>query len=416
MKFLHTSDWHLGHKLYGRNRHREHLDFLNWLSATIQERTIEALLIAGDIFDTQTPSNKTLTLYYSFLSAVAQSSCRHVIIIGGNHDSPALLNGPREILGFLNIHIIGRAPDSTDDELIVLTDENNQPRLLVLAVPYLRDRDIRSTLAGESLEEKNRKLLTGIYDHYTTLYERALKKQKELGSPIPIVAMGHLFCKGGHTIQGDGLRELYVGSLAHVDIGVFGDDISYLALGHLHQMQKIGKQANKRYSGSPLVMNFQEVKSRKFVLEVDCRKSVSIKEIEVPRFQRLEKISGTIDEILAALAVLQAENESVLLEIHYLGKALADDLQDRIYSAIEGTKLEVLRINNKQIFDHILQQTAEIKVLEDLSPQQVFQQCLDLHEIPPSQQKELQTAFAVTMAAIDEENDAPDEQSEESTI
>ncbi len=409
MRFLHTSDWHLGHKLYGRSRHREHLDFLNWLSTTIEKRNIEALLIAGDIFDTQTPSNKTLTLYYRFLSLIAGSSCRHVIIVGGNHDSPALLNAPREILGFLNIHIIGRVPDSIDDEIITLRDRDNQPRLMVLAAPYLRDRDIRSTLAGETLEEKDQKLLNGIVDHYSSLYEHARSQQAELDSPVPIVAMGHLFCQGGQTVEGDGLRDLYIGSLAHVDSTAFNDDIAYLALGHLHQMQRVGKKDNRRYSGSPLLMNFQEAQSRKFVLEVECTQNTCVTEIEIPVFQRLEKISGSMEEILTAISLLRAENQSIFLEIHYLGKALADDLQDRVYSAVKGSKLEVLRINNRQIFDHILQQTTEIKTLEELSPEQVFQQCLDLHEIPPIQQKEMHTAFAITMAALQEENDADEE-------
>lgn len=156
MKILHTSDWHLGHKLYGKQRYQEFSLFLDWLVMVITEQAIDALLIAGDIFDSQTPSNRVLEIYYRFLSRISHSSCRHVIVIGGNHDSPALLNGPRELLRFLDIHVIGRVPENMEEEIIVLRNEANRPELMVLAVPYLRDRDLRSATAGESLYDKEK--------------------------------------------------------------------------------------------------------------------------------------------------------------------------------------------------------------------------------------------------------------------
>lgn len=403
MKVLHTSDWHLGHKLYGRHRYQEFADFLNWLYEIIDKNGIEILLIAGDIFNTQTPSNKILKLYYNFLSKISSSSCRHVIIIGGNHDSPALLNGPCELLSFLNIHVIGRVPENIEDEIILLRDKNKQPQLMVLAVPYLRDQDIRSTQAGETLEEKETNLLQGIQRHYNKVYELAMQKMAELQSPVPMIATGHLFCQGGSTIQGDGLRELYVGTLAHVDVNIFPAEINYIALGHLHQMQKVNKQENRRYSGSPLVMNFQEAHKQKYVLVVNLSPDLHVEQIEVPHFQLLDRISGDIKEILDTIERLKAQNQSIFLEIHYNGQSLVDDLQEQINFAIKDSKLEVLRINNKQIYNHVLQQTTTIKTLEDLSPLQVFQQCLDLHEINKEQQQEMLTNFTAVMAAIHEE-------------
>lgn len=77
------------------------------------------------------------------------------------------------------------------------------------AVPYLRDRDIRAAEAGESVDDKERKLVEGIHSHYAAVAEQ---KRNELGADIPIVAMAHLFTAGGQTVDGDGVRELYVGS------------------------------------------------------------------------------------------------------------------------------------------------------------------------------------------------------------
>lgn len=406
MKILHTSDWHLGHKLYGRQRYQEFSLFLDWLLTVIESQKIEALLVAGDIFDSQTPSNRILEIYYHFLSSISHSPCRHVIIIGGNHDSPALLNAPRELLRFLDIHIIGRVPENLEDEIIILRDKSNRPELMVLAVPYLRDRDLRSAEAGESLHDKEKKLLMGIQDHYSKLYELAGQKQQSLENPVPMVATGHLFCQGGTTSQGDGVRELYVGSLVHVGLDTFPPELDYLALGHLHLPQKVSRQENRQYSGAPLAMSFNEANKQKCVLAVTLASEFLVQEIPVPCFQALQTITGDLSQILEALHNLKEQDQSILLEINYSGQALIDDLQEQIYTAVADSPLDVLRISNKRIYDHILQQTYEIKTLEELSPLQVFQQCLDLHEIEDEQQQEMLLTFETALAALQDEDNS----------
>jgi exonuclease SbcD len=400
MKILHTSDWHLGHKLYGRQRYQEHSDFLDWLVSCIEEQQVETLIVAGDIFDSQTPSNQSLEMYYRFLSRTANSCCRHVIIIGGNHDSPTLLNGPRELLHFLNIHVVGRALDNIEDELIMLNDANSNPELMVLAVPYLRDKDIRSSEAKESLGDKQNKMLQGIRDHYFRLSELAEKRQKQLKEEVPVIATGHLFCQGGQTRQGDGVRELYVGTLVQVGLDTFPPNIDYLALGHLHLSQSIAKQDNRRYSGAPLAMSFTEAKEQKTILLINTDKKLTVQELMVPCFQSLSRITGNLQEILEKIEDLVKQKKSILLEINYKGQSLIDDLQEQIYSAVYGTNLQVLRISNKRVYDHILQQTSEIKTLEELTPHQVFQQCLDLNEIPDDQQQEMELGFKTALTAL----------------
>lgn len=403
MKILHTSDWHLGHKLYGRQRHEEFLFFLQWLGDYIENQGVEALIVAGDIFDSQTPSNRSLEMYYRFLSRISHSCCRHVVIVAGNHDSPTLLNAPRELLEFLNIHVVGRATDNIEDELIVLQDTHHTPELMVLAVPYLRDKDIRSSMAGESASDKQNSMLHGIRDHYFSLTELAKKKQQQLDKPIPLIATGHLFCQGGQTRQGDGIRELYVGTLIQLGLDSIPEDIDYLALGHLHLPQKVANQDNRRYSGAPLVMSFTEAKEQKVVLLLDSEQQLSVEEVPVPCFQALQNISGDIGHILQTISELREQQQAILLEIHYNGESLIDDLQEQIYSAVEGSLLEVLRISNKRIFNHILQQSFAIKTLEELTPRQVFQQCLDLAEIPAQQQEEMVLGFESALTALHDE-------------
>ncbi|MCK7509836.1 MAG: hypothetical protein MZV70_41275 [Desulfobacterales bacterium] len=131
-----------------------------------------------------------------------------MVVTAGNHDSPSLLNAPREVLRYLDIHVIGCMAEAAEEELVVLHDSNGKPELIVCAVPYLRDRDIRRAEAGETSEDKGRKLVEGIRDHYQRVGEAALAKSAELEG-LPIVAMGHLFMSGGRTVDGDGVRELY---------------------------------------------------------------------------------------------------------------------------------------------------------------------------------------------------------------
>ncbi|MEE9936192.1 MAG: exonuclease subunit SbcD, partial [Deltaproteobacteria bacterium] len=230
MKLLHTSDWHLGRMLHNRKRYEEHEAFLNWLFQLIENESVDVVLIAGDVFDNSTPSNYAQELYYRFLCRVASSANRRVVVIAGNHDSPSFLNAPKELLKFLNIHVVGFASNRPEDEVLLLAGADGKPGLMVLAIPYLRDRDIRTSEAGESIEDKERKIVEGIKEHYRQVCDAALKKRAALERPVPMVAMGHLFAAGGQTTEGDGTRELYIGSLAQVRNDVFPDDIDYVAL------------------------------------------------------------------------------------------------------------------------------------------------------------------------------------------
>lgn len=408
MRILHTSDWHLGHKLFGRHRDSEFASFLDWLSDLISKQRIDVLIVAGDLFDSQAPSNRNQALYYSFLSSVSHSCCKHIVITAGNHDSPTLLDAPKELLKALDIHVIARVPENLEQELVLIRNSDGTPQLMVLAVPYLRDRDIRLSEANESRDAKQHKLLRGVYQHYAAICQLAEEKQKTLPEKIPVIATGHLFCKGGKTREGDGIRELYVGNLIHIGLDCFPDSIDYLALGHLHSAQLVGKQINRRYSGSPLAMNFEDAVEEKVVLLVDFNGKTTITETVVPCFQRLRRISGDIEEILSELHSLATQEESILLEIHYKGLLLIDDLQEQIYSVIDGTKLEVLRIQNKRMYDYVLQQSSEIKSLNELTPEQVFLQCLSTHQVPESQRNELLSDFTQVLSSIADQDSQTD--------
>ncbi len=401
MKILHTSDWHIGRMLYGRKRYEEFESFLNWLAETIQQNKVDALLVAGDIFDTSTPSNRAQELYYRFLCRVAASPCRHVVVIAGNHDSPSFLNAPKELLKAFDVHVIGSISANPEDEVLVLRDKNSLPELIVCAVPYLRDRDIRLTEAYESIEDKERKLIEGIRNHYADVVTLAEQKRAEFGAEIPIIGMGHLFTAGGQTVDGDGVRELYIGSLAHVTAGIFPKSIDYLALGHLHVPQKVSDSETMRYSGSPLPMGFGEAKQQKSVCLIEFNQTLAaVKLIDVPIFQKLERIKGDWNELSGRILELSAAGSCAWLEVIYEGIEVIGDLRERLDAAILGTKMEILRIKSSRIIDRVLEQTHAEEALDNLSVDEVFARCLAAHEVPAAQITELVRAYQETLISL----------------
>ena len=407
MKVLHTSDWHLGRSLYGQKRYAEFGQFLDWLSATIASEQVDILLVAGDIFDTSAPSNRAQSLYYQFLCRVAASPCRHIIVIAGNHDSPTFLDAPKALLRSLDVHVIGAASENIDDEILLLKDAEGRAELLVCAVPYLRDRDIRQVQAGESLADKDHNLLEGIRNHYHHVAERAESQRKTLGLNIPIIAMGHLFTAGGQTIDGDGVRELYVGSLAHVHANIFPSCIDYVALGHLHVPQKIGGAEHMRYSGSPLAMGFGEATQQKSVCLVHFNNLTNagaakpaVELLDVPVFQQLRKVSGNWADISKQLLSLVDASEPVWLEVIYQGDEIVSDLRERLEALIEGSELLILRIQNTRLIDRVLNASHADESLEDLDVDDVFARCLAAHDVPQAQQADLLHTYQQALSSI----------------
>jgi DNA repair protein SbcD/Mre11 len=405
MKVLHTSDWHIGRTLCGRKRYNEFESFLSWLVETIQKERVDILLIAGDVFDTCAPSNRAQELYYRFLYNAAASSCRHIVIIAGNHDSPSFLNAPKDLLRALNVYVIGAAPENREDEVLALTNDEGSLELIVCAVPYLRDRDIRVSESGESVEDKEKKLIEGIRNHYAEVVAIAEQKRQGLDCEIPVIAMGHLFTAGAQTVEGDGVRELYVGTLAHVVSEIFPDSLNYLALGHLHIPQKVNGSETLRYSGSPLPMGFGEAKQEKSVCLVTFSGiHAEVKLVSVPVFQRLERIKGKWEELSTRILELSTNHSQTWLEVVYEGEEVIGDLRERLEEAVSGSGMEILRVTNNRIIDQVLKQFQYDETLDDLDVNDVFDRCLSVHNVPEDQRPELRRAYQEAVTSFYEKD------------
>jgi len=381
MKVLHTSDWHLGRTLYGRKRYHEFTNFLDWLLQTITDEGVDVVLVAGDVFDTSTPSNRAQELYYRFLCLVASTRCHHVVIIAGNHDSPSFLNAPRALLRALNVHVIGSVGESSEDEVITL-NINEQPQAIVCAVPYLRDRDLRTFEPGETIDSKNAKLIDGLKRHYAEVFSIAGRKQSELAkrgfNNIPLIGMGHLFASGGKTVEGDGVRELYVGSLARVGADFVPSSFNYMALGHLHVPQIVGGVENIRYCGSPIAMGYGEANQQKKVVLVEfVGPDPVIKEINVPCFQPLVRVVGSLAEIREKCRELKSAGSRAWLEVDFSANDIIGNFREVLDELLEDSKLEIRRVKNRLLQNKVMTPIIDEESLYDLQPDEVFNRCLN---------------------------------------
>lgn len=404
LRLLHTSDWHLGRALCGRRRLPEFAAFLDWLVETIAREKVEVVAVAGDVFDSSAPSAQAQSLYYRFLGRVAlETDCGQVLVIAGNHDSAALLAAPGEILRALDIHVVGRVSQDLNDEVFLLKDRAGAPRLIAAAVPYPRDRDLRESQAGESIEEKEAKLVAAIGEHYREAGRRAEKLRDGLAAPAPLLALGHLFAAGGLTVDGDGVRSLYVGSLGQVPAEVFPACFDYVALGHLHQPQMVGGDPSRRYSGAPLNLSFSEAGRPKSLTLVDfLPDGPEITQIPIPVFQRLESLRGDWDHISASLDRLREEEAPVWLEVEYEGAEIIGDLRERIAGLTAGSALEVLRIRDARLTARALASDRDGEALEELDELEVFRRCLQAHQMPEEQRPELEAAYGEILTALRE--------------
>lgn len=382
MRLLHTSDWHLGKKLFDRDRSEVFEKFLNWLLYNIKLLKIDVLIVAGDIFDTAVPSNRSQALYFNFLSRIKEAGCRHVVVVAGNHDSPTGLEAPKALLEQQGFFVIGQA-GRPDEDVIELKDENGHLEAIVCAVPFLRERDI-DPVPVESELDRDQQIQRTLNRFYAEVVRKAADK---MGSRrVPLIATGHLFT--ANSTVGADENGLYIGSSGCVPASIFPEEIDYLALGHIHTAQNVGGDPTRNYCGAPIPFNFDEIGKEKIVRIVDFSEGTPVVEnLAVPAFDDMRRFSGTISEIEQQFDELRAELESaegrgspvndVLVEVVHTGNSDAAGLVERVREAIPDKHVCVLRIKDTRSARADLSEQAEEEFISQLNWQTVFTKRLE---------------------------------------
>lgn len=403
MKVLHTSDWHLGQNFMGKSRQAEHEEFLAWLIEQIEIHQVDALLIAGDIFDTGAPPSYARELYNHFVVTVSNTNTQ-VVVLGGNHDSVAMLGESKTLLACLGVTVIPGVSEHPTDQLLVLNSADGQPGLILCGIPFIRARDVIQSQAGQSAQEKQQSLQDAIHKHYQQIFKLAEAQRIELGIKLPIVATGHLTTVGASVSES--VREIYIGSLEAFPTDAF-PAADYIALGHIHRPQQVGGLEHIRYCGSPIPLGFDEINQNKEVLLVDLDTTglKSITPLTVPRFQELMAVRGNLADIkekVESAATLSRDNKPVWLEITVHSDDYLNDLQVRIQTLIEDLPVEVLRIKRERIASTSgLQQKAK-ETLAELSTDDVFYHRLSGESLEAELQSNLLALYRQVVSEVQE--------------
>ena len=385
VRILHTSDWHLGQFFYGKSRYQEHKAFLDWLLTQIKDHHVDALVVAGDIFDTSSPPSYARSLYNQFIVAMTETQCQ-LFIVGGNHDSVAMLSESKELLACLNTKVIPDITDDVNDHIFVIKDKNHQAKAILGAVPFLRPRSLITSEAGLSGEHKQQQLGESIAQYYADIFDEASKLSQRFDKPLPVILTGHLTTVGASSSES--VREIYIGSLDAFNAHQF-PKADYIALGHIHRPQKVAKSEHIRYSGSPLCLSFDELSSNKQLLMVDFddAKQLTVTEIDVPVFQQLTRLKGDLSDIELAIKSLlkdelasdAADTKTIWLSIEVNTQDYLSDLQGRIQQIIDDAKsdqvLEVLQLKRTRQQDKTIVRECQ-ETLSELNFNQVFERRL----------------------------------------
>ncbi|TKB50603.1 exonuclease subunit SbcD [Ferrimonas sediminicola] len=414
MRILHTSDWHLGQHFYNKSRIQEHAEFFAWLLAQVDTHRIDAVIVAGDVFDTGTPPSYARALLNSLVVSFQKLGCQ-LVVLAGNHDSVSTLNESRQLMEYLNTRVIAGGDEG--EQLLELTNDQGELLALLCAVPYLRPRDLVRSQAGESVSDKRQNLQQAIADHYRGLYERAAVLRAERELEIPIIATGHLTTLGATTSES--VRDLYVGTLDAFPSDHF-PPAEYIALGHIHRPQRVGGQEHIRYCGSPIPLSFDELGSDKSVLmvEFDGQRLASITPLPVPAFQPMAMVKGSLAEIeqqLQGFANASPERP-VWLDIEVESDEYLNDLQQRVEALAEGLPVEVLLLRRaRQLRAQALEQQQN-ETLAELSVQEVFQRRLQEElfdgELGAERRQRLQGLFDQVLSQLDDPDLEPESKPE----
>ena len=331
MRLLHTSDWHLGRSLHGVDLLEHQAAFLDHLVSVTRDEGVDAVLVAGDVYDRAVPAVEAVTLLSETLARLAEHAV--VVVTSGNHDSAIRLGFGAGLMR-AGVHLRTRVADVAAPVVL-------EPRVgragdgpvLVYGLPYLDPDVVRRDLAADPAEPlaRSHEAVTGAaMDRVRAdLAVRTAAALSAGARPPRAVVLAHAFVLGGEASESE--RDIRVGGVDHVPASVFGG-VDYVALGHLHGPQRVAGPAGTvlRYSGSPLAYSFSELHQVKSSVLVDIGPDGLVGEVRLvaaPVPRRLAEVTGTLEELLGAAG---APHVADWLRVVVTDQARPPDLYTRV--------------------------------------------------------------------------------------
>ena len=392
IRILHTADWHLGQTFFGYDREAEQEAFLSWLAGQIHENEIDALVVAGDVFDVSNPSAVAQRMYYRFIYEVtAANPALQIVIVAGNHDSAARLEAPLPLLQAMRTEVRGVVRKSEGGEVdldhlcVELKNRQGEAEVLCLAVPFLRQGDYpavaeSTTTAADSSSVSRNPYADGVRELYRRLIQHALLRRK---AGQAVLAMGHLQATGAEIAERDYSERTVIGGLECVSPDVFDGAIAYTALGHIHKSQRVSGRENVRYAGSPLPMSFAEKNYHHGVVMVTFEdgRATDICRLACPQLVPMVSVPvgeptlpGEVLRLLKALP--DRSGEAPYLEVKVLLEEPEPLLRQQIEEALAGKNYRLARIVSayrKEEKNEKREEQACAEGLQEMSPLQIAQ-------------------------------------------
>lgn len=370
MRVLHTSDWHLGHTLRGEvTREHEHALFLAWLLDRCVEEVADALVITGDVFESATPPASAERMWFEFVAA-ARRACpaMDIIAIAGNHDSPARLGAASAVLLELGVHVLGGLPRTAagaiDLDRVLIPIAGG--RGLVAAVPFLRPVDLPPDLA----------------DPLEAIYAEVVAAARARRTPEQaLIVTGHLYVAGADAAYLSE-RRVSIGGVESAPLRLFPADIDYVALGHIHRAQRVGRESI-RYAGAPISLALDEASYRHSITAIDfaAGRVAEIRQLAVPQAIEILRVprrgAAPLGEVLGALDALPPRIENDLAR-PYLEVVIALDkpepkLRALVETALDGKRARLINLHVERTGDGAaLGDRVSARRLAELDPREVF--------------------------------------------
>lgn len=291
MKIIHTSDWHLGISLHNASLAEEQRYFIDYLLNVVKEQKIDAVIIAGDVFDHSVSSAEAITLYNYAVTRLCNDIGVTVVIAAGNHDGAARLASCNELLKKAGLHIYGKLSNE-----IKTVEIGN---LSIYPLPYFNVDEVKALYPEEKISS------------YADAMEIVLNNIKQNFKPgCSNILMCHCFVSGSVLSESD--RTALVGGSSVVPSEIF-DGFDYVAMGHLHKAQDRGY--NIRYSGSPIKYSFSEARHSKTITLLDIEDGIKYSELEIVPLRETRIIRGTFDEVLEFAKQDKKRDDYIKIEI-----------------------------------------------------------------------------------------------------
>ena len=343
LKIIHTSDWHLGKKLHKRSRLEEQESFLNWLIGIINTKTIDALLISGDIFDTPSPPTSALKLYFNFLNQVSSETRCNVYILSGNHDSGRFLEAPSVFLKKNQITIVGNINKDISKNFFKIRNSDKTISVSLLMLPFFRSHNLWNISDNKDLNNSRETMFLNTIENIVNSFN---KYSMNNSSDKSIMMAHHLF---GHFSCSGSEQGLSLSGLESIPLDIF-NSIDYLALGHIHKYQELRKNQPKAvYSGAPIPFRFNE-SDKKYIMQLDIEPKNDIKyhKIEVPNFRKLFSIElspANLQEDILKIKELASEYGSTSFFEIKVNLTKAESITiDEIKSQLGNSEINIISV------------------------------------------------------------------------